>query len=291
MIDNYLLEELAVFAKTRTLAQTAEQLNVTQPTVTRGMQKLEDDFGVRLFDRQPNRIKLTETGELAAAEATKLIKLNLEMIDRIKKFDYSQHSIRIGSMIPGPLILLNHLHSVLPDDIQVEKESLSGDKIEQQLMRNDYSLIFSNQEILTSEIESQYVGTENLQVNLDQFMFQANQSTVHFQELKNLSFIVLREIGSWRDIIQKEIPGAKFLYQEQRDAFADITKYSNFPYFTTNLSQYDTILLQRKSKNDDRVTVPIWDESAKMVIYVSYLTKQKQRLTPIMNLIRDSWPN
>jgi len=37
MIDPYLLEELATFANTGTLAKTAEQLNVTQPTVTRGM--------------------------------------------------------------------------------------------------------------------------------------------------------------------------------------------------------------------------------------------------------------
>lgn len=37
MIDNYLLEELVVFSKYGTLAATAEELMVTQPTVTRGM--------------------------------------------------------------------------------------------------------------------------------------------------------------------------------------------------------------------------------------------------------------
>ena len=44
MIDNYLLEELITFAKYKTLAKTAAELNITQPTVTRGMQKLEDEF-------------------------------------------------------------------------------------------------------------------------------------------------------------------------------------------------------------------------------------------------------
>ena len=46
MIDNYLLEELVTFASEKTLAKTAEKLNVTQPTVTRGMQKLEDELGI-----------------------------------------------------------------------------------------------------------------------------------------------------------------------------------------------------------------------------------------------------
>ena len=32
MIDNYLLEELVTFASEKTLAKTAEKLNVTQPT-------------------------------------------------------------------------------------------------------------------------------------------------------------------------------------------------------------------------------------------------------------------
>ncbi|MBU7540823.1 LysR family transcriptional regulator [Levilactobacillus brevis] len=40
MLDNHLLEELATFAQTKTLAETATKLNITQPTVTRGMQKI-----------------------------------------------------------------------------------------------------------------------------------------------------------------------------------------------------------------------------------------------------------
>ncbi len=44
MIETYLLAELSVFAQTGTLTKTATQLHVTQPSVTRGMQKLEDEF-------------------------------------------------------------------------------------------------------------------------------------------------------------------------------------------------------------------------------------------------------
>lgn len=60
MIENYLWEELATFADQKTLAQTAKVLNVTQPTITRGMQKLEDYLGVQLFQREPNKVTLTK---------------------------------------------------------------------------------------------------------------------------------------------------------------------------------------------------------------------------------------
>lgn len=59
MIENYLLEELVTFQRMGTLQKTAAHLAVTQPTVTRGMQKLEDELGVKLFDRHPNRLELT----------------------------------------------------------------------------------------------------------------------------------------------------------------------------------------------------------------------------------------
>ena len=64
MLDNHLLEELATFAQTKTLAETATKLNITQPTVTRGMQKLEEQLGVKLFERHPNRLTLNATGKL-----------------------------------------------------------------------------------------------------------------------------------------------------------------------------------------------------------------------------------
>lgn len=41
MIDFYLLEKLVAVAKYGTLTKAAEKLNVTQPTLTRNMKKLE----------------------------------------------------------------------------------------------------------------------------------------------------------------------------------------------------------------------------------------------------------
>ncbi|MSE06539.1 LysR family transcriptional regulator, partial [Lactobacillus salivarius] len=66
MIDNYLLEELVAFSEHKTLAAAAKYLNVTQPTITRGMQKIENELQVTLFNRQKNRITLTDVGKVAA---------------------------------------------------------------------------------------------------------------------------------------------------------------------------------------------------------------------------------
>ena len=66
MIDTYLLEQLTAVHECGTLSAAAEKLHLTQPSLTRSMQKLETLFGVKLFDRGKNRIVLNENGVLAA---------------------------------------------------------------------------------------------------------------------------------------------------------------------------------------------------------------------------------
>ncbi len=101
MIETYLLEELVTFAKQQTLAKTATALNVTQPTITRGMQKLEQDLNVQLFDRQPNRISLTATGQLAAQEAEKLLQDQQTFITKIQNYEQSQNHLLIETTLPA----------------------------------------------------------------------------------------------------------------------------------------------------------------------------------------------
>lgn len=286
MIDNYLLEELVIFAKERTLAKTAAQLNVTQPTVTRGMQKLEDELGVKLFDRQPNRITLTETGELAAKKASQLLQNQQEFIQQLRNFAAHQQVVKIASTAPGPLLILNHYQKDLPFPVELAEDWLSPDQIQSALHNNEFSLVISNQEIQTDQIESRFVGTESLFVNIDKFTYLANSRKVNFNDLAGLSFVVINNIGPWKKVIQDNIPDAKFFYQEGRTALQEITRYSNFPYFSTDITQD---LQSAKTADSDRVTLKITDEAATMTFYVNYLKDQKESLSPLIKKMGQIW--
>ena len=288
MIDNYLLEELVTFASEKTLAKTAEKLNVTQPTVTRGMQKLEDELGIQLFDRQPNRIVLTDTGKLAAEKATEVLAVNRNFVQQLQNYAARQSVIKIASIAPGPLILLHTKNVSFSTQISIDEQFITPKQITTSLLNNENSIIISDQDIQTDQIESRYLGTENLYVNLDKFMYLANSQQVSFKDLAGLSFVVLNDIGPWKEIIQKHIPNAKFLYQEEWTALTEITKYSSFPYFSTNIT---TANPQQRTSNDDRVRLLITDEAATMTFYANYLKKQKSSLTSLLNEISQSWPN
>ena len=287
MIDNYLLEELVAFKKYGTLAATAQHLLVTQPTVTRGMQKLEDELGVQIFDRQPNRITLTKTGELAAQKAQEVIATNLNFVETIQKYDYNHKNIRVGAVAPGPLILLHHLIKLnaVDEKIDIDDNLLDPHHVSNNLLDHNYSFILTNQEIMTDKVESFFIGTERLSVNLNQFTLLANKKAVSFEDLKGLSFIVLSDIGVWKQVAEGKIPGAKFLYQEQREAFAEITKYSDFPYFTTNISKID----DTGFTDHDQVNVPIKDDDAKMDFYAAYLKSSKKLIAPTLKKMSQAW--
>lgn len=284
MIDDYLLEALVAFAKYSTLSATAEHLMVTQPTVTRGMQKLENELGVTLFKRTPNRISLTETGQLAAKEAEKLLEAKQAFIEHIQDFEKHSGKIRLGSVAPGPLYIAEDVAS---EHISIDNNLLSENDVIAKLLSQDYQLIFTHQEIQTDDIESLYVGTESLRVNSDAMVVPANKTEITFQEMAGFSFVVLRDIGIWQQIIEDNIPNAKFIYQDEVDDFNEIRRYSSLPYFTTNITQ----LTRERQVHNRRLEMPITDETAQIDFYLAYLKTNKSQFKEEIAAIQTAWAN
>lgn len=287
MIDNYLLEYLVTFTKAQTLAKTAAALNVTQPTVTRGMQRLEEEFGVKLFDRQPNCITLTPTGKLAAKLAKQLLQDNRTLVTTVRNYDQTNRVIKIACSAPGPRFIAERLRDQSASSIQVEPQLLPPDQLLDRLRNRQFSMIISNHEVQTDQVESIFPGQEHLFVNLDQFMYLANQRSVTFQELRGISFVVLSDIGPWKQVVQDQIPDAKFLYQTDYDALRELTRYTNFPFFTTNITDEHG---PEDYHIGDRVTLPITDPTATMTFYASYLKDQRDQLQPLIKDFTANWP-
>lgn len=116
MLNLLELEQLAAFAAEGTLFKAAEKLHISQPTITRTMQHLEEDFGVSLFRRTKNHIALNETGWKAVEYAERILKSAEEAVEGVRSFDRSLHTITVSSCAPAPLWeLLPALTRTFPD--------------------------------------------------------------------------------------------------------------------------------------------------------------------------------
>lgn len=73
MIELEQLLHLVTFKECETLSKAAKELHISQPVLSRSMQKLEEEFGVSLFSRTKNKITLNETGMLAVSLASRIL--------------------------------------------------------------------------------------------------------------------------------------------------------------------------------------------------------------------------
>ncbi|TFZ18871.1 LysR family transcriptional regulator [Limosilactobacillus fermentum] len=287
MIENYLLEELVTFQRMGTLQKTAAHLAVTQPTVTRGMQKLEDELGVKLFDRHPNRLELTAAGELAAKEAAAVLRRQELMVNRVQNFVAQNQALTIGAVVPGPLIILKRLAGAPLFNHQVDERLVEPERVPEELTNDRLGMVFTTTDLTGPDLISQPLGVEHLFVNLDHFLPQTNQTAVSFKDLAGLSFVVLDDIGAWKDVIGKEIEDAHFMYQDERDAMDEIARYSGFPYFTTNVTAADPSYHPVPANN--RVERSIKGLKAELTIYVTVKRRRQNQVQPLVDRLKAAW--
>ncbi|MDR1828012.1 MAG: LysR family transcriptional regulator [Methylobacteriaceae bacterium] len=104
---NYFL----MVARESNITKAAALLHVTQPTLSRQLQQLEDELGVKLFERSNHRIILTEDGMLLQRRAQEIVSLADKTRHEFSRGDEQlSGDIAIGS---GELNSFTHLSGLL----------------------------------------------------------------------------------------------------------------------------------------------------------------------------------
>jgi DNA-binding transcriptional LysR family regulator len=82
-LENFRMKVFRTVAEHLNFRKAAEHLFLSQPAVTLQIKALEDDLGVRLFDRAANRVSLTPQGSLLRGYAEKMATLVAEAEQKI----------------------------------------------------------------------------------------------------------------------------------------------------------------------------------------------------------------
>jgi DNA-binding transcriptional LysR family regulator len=111
MLDIHQLNVFVVAAETLNFTQAAQQLHMTQPSVSQHIQFLERHFDMELFIRNGRNLELTDAGMALLPLAREAVALSIrtdEMMDSLKGSIYG-HLIVCCSTTPGKYILPNLL--------------------------------------------------------------------------------------------------------------------------------------------------------------------------------------
>ncbi|MBM7642685.1 LysR family transcriptional regulator [Streptococcus loxodontisalivarius] len=281
MIDNYLLEQLVAVYEQGTLSAAAEELLVSQPALSRSMKKLEAELEVSLFERSRNKLTLTETGKLAAQEARKVLAAQKKFIRTVQDFAQSKETITVQSVAPGPLTLL-----ASDQQFEISQDLLAESEIEDSLLSRSVKLVFSAQPLDTEELQSVYLGSEDLRVNIDRMTTSLTGEELSFSAIDKLSFVTMDNLGIWQDIIEAEMPEAKFISQSNPDHFAEILSHSSFPFFTTNLVMTEEL---QAHINKRYQSFYLTDEKAMLDFYAVFRREDERQLAPAISKIKSLW--
>lgn len=105
MIDRYQLRYFLAVVDAGNFSRAAQQVNVTQPTLSVGIAKLEDSLGARLFLRNSQRVQLTEAGVRLLAHARAIESEFNSLEDRVSGRQPSR-TLRVGVLSTIPVRLI-----------------------------------------------------------------------------------------------------------------------------------------------------------------------------------------
>lgn len=277
MIEIEQLIHLIAFHKYQTLSKAAEQLHISQPVLTRSMQKLEEELEVSLFTRTKNKIMFNETGLLAVSLANRILEDTKDMKKQLLAFDRKLHTFAIGSCAPAPLqYLIKKLDQYYPQktlltDIRDINILIQG------LKEKDYTLIILPFDIHEENIECIPFMKEQLFFSLPLSHRFANKKSISLKEMDGERMLLMSNIGFWNDMHKKMMPHTKFIIQDDRSIFYDLVELSALPSFTSDY------VIKTEKMPQNRKIIPIIDDEAKATFYCCYLKESKKTLEPFLS--------
>lgn len=269
MIELEQLIHLIAFDKYKTLSRAAKELHISQPVLTRSMQKLEETLDLNLFERTKNRMYLNATGLLAVELAKRIISDTKNMKIQLREFNRKQHTISIGTCAPAPQIYLNQKVSRFYPDKTVSNEIKDINILIDGLKDHTYTFIIMPYEIKDNDIESIMFMEEQLYFSLPHNHHLAHQKAISLKEMDGEKMLLMSNIGFWNQMHNETMPNTKFLIQQDRSVFYDLIELSSLPSFTSDFSmKYDGI-------PPNRVIIPITDKEAHATFYCCYLKENE----------------
>ncbi|HVT98576.1 MAG TPA: LysR substrate-binding domain-containing protein [Acidobacteriaceae bacterium] len=198
------LRYVCAIAETGSFSRAAERCQVTQPSLSQQISKLEDELGTRLFDRLARRVRLTDAGrtflphartilhetELARSEVSGRRKdargtVIVGVIPTIAPYDLPQRITKFMHRFPDASL------RVVEETTPVLLESLRSLAID---------IAILSLPLRQREFETTALLTERLYVALPPDHPRAGAPAIALNELRNERFVMLRDSHCFREI-------------------------------------------------------------------------------------------
>ena len=273
------LQQLVVIADEAVLSRAAEKLHISQSALTRSIQRLEDEFGVQLFERTKNSMKLNEAGALVVKHARMVLKEADMLTAKLEAFKKRHQAMHIVTCAPAPLWKLTAEMSHKYPDIQITSEMPDENEIVSLLLTEKASIAITRQDIHTDAIDSMPFIDEQLWMQIPLSDPLSRKKSIHFSDLRGKEIREYIHTGFWHQLHRDCIKEAHYI------EYDDIMVYTNAILSQKPLTFVTELAHTQHKDMEGCVCVPIVDEEATAHYRIAYLKKNKSMLSGVLNWI------
>ena len=205
------LRYVVALAQERHFGRAAQKCFVTQPTLSLALAKLEDELGVKLFERNKNEVLLTGRGEAIVEQARRV----LDEVGKIQHMarggqDQLSGALRLGA-IPtiGPYLLpdlIPILRKRAPEMPLVIEENLTGN-LAPMLREGELDCILIALPFALPGVKTRVLYEEAFSVVVPEGHRWEQRKTVKPAELAGENLLVLNNGHCFRDQVLEACPG------------------------------------------------------------------------------------
>jgi len=205
-----LLHSLKVFlavANEKSFSRAAEKMNRTQPAISLGVQRLEQELGEKLIDRSAKDLLLTDAGKIVLDFARRFENLEADMANSLAELrDNSAGRLVIGANESTSLYLLEHIENYRRTFPKVKvqvRRSLSS-RIPAQLIDGDLELGLLSFDPSDERLVSTVIYTDHLAFVVSPQHRFAGRDELSITELDMETFIAHNVLSPYREIVLRE---------------------------------------------------------------------------------------
>ncbi len=212
------VDDLRVFlavAESEHITAAAGRLHLSQPAVTRTVGRLERQFGVALFDRPGQRVRLNAFGRLLIGHAQRIVAdFDRARTDIARLLDPDGGQVRLGFLASlGTWLVPNVIRSFrqLVPAVDLALRQGISDLMSELLLDGEIDLLLTSPKPrLSSPVGWKHLGDEPLELVMPQEHRLAAREHVHIAEFASDPFILLDRTTEFRTISDRLCQRAGF---------------------------------------------------------------------------------
>ncbi|RBP81082.1 LysR family transcriptional regulator [Marinomonas rhizomae] len=199
-LDLNLIRTFVMLYETRSVTVTAEQLFVTQPSISYALSKLRDVFKDRLFIRTKGGMEPTATAQQLYSELSRSLSMIENTITNVQSFDpaKSQKCFRVAMTDLGEMTLLPSIFARLQKEapnVELEVVPLEIEKVDEWMSSGKIDAVICSRHLESQSIERHIIRKERYVCIINDKFSPSPQALTMEQFMSHRHAVVTKSLG------------------------------------------------------------------------------------------------